>query len=80
MPRFWLHPLSALQPLVTHLFPQDAPCTCDSSDDPDAPCGACHALDEAFEASRVRTGPLLRCRLSDLLPPDPADLASRRPS
>ncbi len=69
MQRFFrLRPLSLLQQLADRLFPQLPPCACDASSDPDEPCGACHALDEAFEASRVRTGPLLRCRLSDVLP------------
>lgn len=72
MRRFWLRPLSALQPLATRLFPPAPPCTCDFSGDPDELCGACHALDEAFEASRVRTGPFLRCRFIDVLPDEPA--------
>lgn len=72
MRRFRLRPLSALQQLSERLFRLAPPCTCDPSGDPDEPCGACHALDEAFEASTVRTGPLLRCRFIDVLPVEPS--------
>lgn len=72
MRRFWLRPLSALQQLADRLFRLAPPCTCDFSRDLIDACGACHALDEAFEASKVRTGPLLRCRFIDVLPDEPS--------
>ncbi len=72
MRRFWLRPLSLLQQLAARLLHPASPCPCDASRDPDEPCGACHALDEVFEASTVRTGPLLRCRLRDVLPAEPS--------
>lgn len=57
--------------LLADLFRPTPVCFC-NLEDPDEPCGACHAREEAIEASKVRTGPLLRCRLSDILPPEPS--------
>lgn len=56
------------------------PVCCCNLNDPDEPCGACPTREEAFEASKIRTGPLLRCRLSDLLPSTPRDFSTRPPS
>lgn len=73
MRRFWLRPLSLLQPLADRLFvPASPPCACDASNDPDEPCGACHAMEREFPGAETRRGPLLRCRLSDVLPAEPS--------
>lgn len=57
MRRFWLRPLSLLQPLADRPFPPASPCACDASSDPHEPCGACHATEREFPGAETRRGP-----------------------
>jgi hypothetical protein len=50
MRRFQLRSFLILNHLTDRLFPPASPCACDTSSDPDEPCGACHSTnDTEFE-------------------------------